>query len=543
VASNTDTSAATEAREEGRFGGSVPLTVLAGLVAVSVLLPLLWIPLAGARVGVDGALDLLVRPTTVEVVVNSALMTATVTALSVVLAVPLAYLTVRTDLPFRRFFSVALAMPLVIPSYIGAFAFVSAFGPRGTLQDVLAPLGVETIPTIYGLGGSTLVITLYTYPYVFITTRAALKSLDTRLVEAARSLGHSRWGAFRRVTVAQIRPAVAAGALLVALYALSDFGTPAIMRYDVFTRVIYVEYNTFGRNMAALLSLLLVVGTAGILGAEQYVRGEGRLSTSRGHGDASSRVRLGRWRWVAVLPCLAVSGLALLVPLGVLGLWLARTAGTTATGLAFQPSYALNSVAIALAAALAATVLGLPIAHLSARDDSRLSDLFERASYVGYAVPGVVVGLALVFLGARFGGSLYQVGLLAFPLLVFGYVVRFLPQAVGSTRASILRVSPALPEAARTLGRSRLGAFRSVTLPLIAPGQVGGAALVFLTTMKELPVTLVLRPAGFETLVTQVWQATQAGYYGQAAMPALVLLVVSALSMLVLLSMEGYDVK
>jgi len=542
VASNTDTQAATEAREESRFGGSTPLTVLAGLVAVSVLLPLLWIPLAGARVGVDGALELLVRPTTVEVLVNSALMTASVTIMSVVLAVPLAYLTVRTDLPFRRFLSVALAMPLVVPSYIGAFAFVSAFGPRGTLQGVLAPLGIESIPTIYGLGGSTLVITLYTYPYVFITTRAALQSLDTRLVEAARTLGHSRWQAFRRVTVAQIRPAVAAGALLVALYALSDFGTPAIMRYDVFTRVIYVEYTTFGRNMAALLSLLLVVATAGILAAEQYVRGEGRLSTARGHGDASSRVRLGRWRWVAVLPCLAVSGLALVVPLGVLGLWLVRTTDAT-SGLAFQPSYALNSVAIALAAALVATLLGLPIAHLSARDDSRPSDLFERASYVGYAVPGVVVGLALVFLGARFGGRFYQAGLLAFPLLVFGYVVRFLPQAVGSTRASILRVSPALPEAARTLGRSRLGAFRSVTLPLIAPGQIGGAALVFLTTMKELPVTLVLRPAGFETLVTQVWQATQAGYYGQAAVPALVLLVVSALSMLVLLSMEGYDVK
>ena len=203
-----------------------------------------------------------------------------------------------------------------------------------------------------------------------------------------------------------------------------------------------------------------------------------------------------------------------------------------------------TTLAIVLTFSVLAALAALPIAHLSAREGGNLPTLFERASYVGYAVPGVVIAIALVSLGSQTPilGSLYGSAVLAFPLLLFAYVVRFLPQAVGSTRASILRVSPALPEAARSLGRSPLGAFRSVTLPLIAPGQVGGAALVFLTTMKELPATLLLRPLGFETFVTYIWQVQEQGYYGQAAVPALILVAVSALSMLIILKGDQYDV-
>jgi iron(III) transport system permease protein len=544
MAGSTEQPTVADEPEESSGLAAWGLYPVAAAVAVLVLLPLSWLAIATARVGPTGAADLLARPRTLQVVVNSVLMTTLVTGLSLLIGVPLAYLTVRTDLPGRRLWTVALSLPLVIPSYIGAFAFVSAFAPKGEVQSVLSPLGIDAIPGLYGLGGATVVITLYTYPYVFITTRAALKSMDTTLVEAARTLRHTRLQAFRRVTLPQIKPAVTAGALLVALYALSDFGTPAILRYDVFTREIYTEFTSFGggRNSAAMLSLVLVALTLVILAIERRASDDG-VSTSRGHtGVRNNRVSLGRWRWVAVLPCALVSGVALVVPLSILTLWLVR-GKQLSTGLTFQLGFVWNSVGIAAVAALVAALVGLPIAHLSARDDSLPAQLFERASYVGYAVPGIVLGLAIVFLGARFGGDFYQSGLLAFPLLVFAYVVRFLPQAVGSTRASILRVSPSLPEAARSLGKSRLAAFRSVTFPLIAPGQIGGAALVFLTVMKELPATLMLKPSGFETLVTFIWRAERATAYGRAAVPALILLVVSSLSMLVLLSMEGYHVE
>ena len=511
------------------------LTALCGVIAVALVFPLAWLFVEVVTVDPGRARELAFSAGTADVLLNSLLLMIGVTACSILLGVPLAYLTVRTDLPFRRFWSIATALPLVVPSYVGAFAFVSAFGPQGEFQRLLAPLGVERLPEIYGLEGTVLILTLYTYPYVYITARASLKSMDTTLIDAARTLEHDRWETFRRVTVPQIRPAVAAGALLSGLYVLADFGTPAIMRYDVFTRVIFVEFGTFGRDTAILLSLQLVAVTVFILWLEARVRGEERTTAG---GRSRAPVELGRWRYPAVAPVAAVAGLALVVPVAILVSWLGASSGATQP-LAFRWSYAFNSVTVSAAAAAVAVVAAVPVAYLSARYGGQLADAFERISYVGYAVPGVVLGLALVFFGSSYATPVYQ----TLYLLVFAYVIRFLPQSVGSLRASFLSVDPELPEAARTLGQSSAGAFRHVTLPLVAPGLFGGAALVFLTTMKELPATLLLRPSGFTTLVTHIWTAYESGYFGQAAIPALVLLLVSGLSMLVILRQEGYDVQ
>ena len=529
---------ATARRREGD-GFGVGATVASGLVAALLLVPVAWLVQAALSVGPARAVGILTRADTVRVLVDSVALVAVVTAASVAVGVPLAYLTVRTDLPFRRLTTVLVSLPLVVPSYIGAFAFVAAFGPRGALRRLLAPLGVERLPEIYGFEGAALVLTLYTYPYVYITTRAALRALDTRLVDAARTLGEGPVTAFRRVTWPRVRPAVAAGALLVALYALADFGTPAIMQFDAFTRVIYVDFTAYRQDRAALLSLQLLAATVLILGLESLVRSDQPVHVAGGGGRAGGAVRLGRLRWVAFAGALTVPLLALGAPLAVLLTWFVREPAPAGGSLATGPEVVVNSVGVAGAAALAATVVAVPVAYASATRGSRVAALFERVSYLGYAVPGVVLGLSLVYLGVEVLTPVYQtVG-----LLVVAYVVRFLPQAVGSIRAAVLQVDPALPEAARTLGRTSVGAFRSVTLPLVAPGVVGGAALVFLTTMKELPATLLLRPTGFSTLVTRVWTAHSDGYFGAAVVPALVLLVVSGLSMLVILSREGYDVR
>jgi iron(III) transport system permease protein len=506
--------------EDDRFG--VAATLASGVVAALLLVPAVWLVRTAAGVGLDESVAILVRPDTVQVLVDSLALVSVVTVASIAVGVPLAYLTVRTDMPYRRATTVLVSLPLVVPSYIGAFAFVAAFGPRGALRRALAPLGVERLPEIYGFAGAAL-----------------LRALDARLVDAARTLGEGPTSAFRRVTWPRVRPAVAAGALLVALYALADFGTPAIMQFDAFTRVIYVDFTAYRQDRAALLSLQLLAATLLILGLESLVRNDQPVHAGGAAGRAGQRVRLGRWKWVALAGSLLVPVLALGVPLGVLLTWFVREAAPAGGALATTPRVVANSVGVAGAAALAATLVAVPIAYASATRDSRLAGLFERVSYLGYAVPGVVLGLALVYLGVQVLTPIYQtVG-----LLVVAYVVRFLPQAVGSIRAAVLQVDPALPEAARTLGRSSVGAFRAVTLPLVAPGVVGGSALVFLTTMKELPATLLLRPAGFSTLVTRVWTAHSDGYFGAAVVPALVLLVVSGLSMLVIVSQEGYDVR
>ena len=510
------------------------LMVLSGAIATAMVFPLLWLVIEAMRVDPGRASELLFSVGTLDVLLNSVLLMGGVTACSVLLGVPLAYLTVRTDLPFRRFWSVTVALPLVIPSYVGAFAFVSAFGPRGEFHDLLAPLGIERLPEIYGLPGAVFVITLYTYPYVYLTTRAALLSFDTELIDAARTLNHGRWESFRRVTLPQVRPAIAAGGLLTALYAVSDFGTPAIMRLSVFTRQIYVEYNAFGRDYAALLSLQLLGVVLVVLALEWAVRSE---ATVRGSDAdrAGSRIRLGGWRWPATLLPAAVTATALAVPVWILLLWLVRADFNRRPSLAFEWIQVLNSVSIAAAAALVAALAAIPIAYFAATNGSTLATLFERATYVGFAVPGIVLALALVYFGAGYLPWLYQ----TLPLLMFAYVIRFLPQAVGSTRTSILQVDPKVVEAGRTLGESPLGAFRRITFPLTRSGIVAGAALVFLTTMKELPVTLILRPSGFETIVTQIWRAQKNAFYQYAAVPALILLLISGLSMVVLLSQEG----
>ena len=530
--------AAPVARSEGGSdAATIPGRLLAAAavaVAVAVLSPVLWLLARAAEIGVADAIALAASAAALGVLANSLVLVAVVTAGAVAIGVTLAVLTVQTDLPLGRLWTVTAALPLVVPSYIGAFAYFSAFGPRGELADLLAPLGLA-IPTIRGLPGTALVLTLFVYPYVFLTTRAALLSFDATQLEAARTLDHGYRAAFRRVVLPQIAPGVLSGALLVALYTLSDFGTPAIMQYDVFTRVIYVELGAFGQARATVLALELLAVTAVVLALESRVGG------ARGHAAAASRdavVELGVYRWPATAVPALVATFTLVVPVGVLGVWLLRSGPAYAGGgIAFEWAYGWNSVLVSVAAAAATVVVALPVAYYAGRSDSTVARLAERSTYVGYAMPGIVLGLALVFFGTRYAPGLYR----TLPLLVFAYVVRFLPQAVGTTRSSVLGVDADLVGAARVLGEGPGGAFRRVTLPLIAPGVLAGAMLVFLTTMKELPATLILHPTGFTTLVTYVWRVQEAGYYGQAAVPALVLVAVSGLSMVVLLWAEGTD--
>jgi iron(III) transport system permease protein len=171
-----------------------------------------------------------------------------------------------------------------------------------------------------------------------------------------------------------------------------------------------------------------------------------------------------------------------------------------------------------------AVAAALPVALLAVRYPAGWTRSLERLSYASNALPGIVIALSLVFFAARYAGVVYQ----TLALLVFAYLVRFFPLAVASTHSTLLRVDPRLEEAARGLGKSPRGAFATVTAPLLAPGLLAGAALVFLSTMKELPATLLLAPIGFETLAVEVWTATTVGAYSSAALPALLLVLLSA---------------
>ncbi len=511
---------------------SAALAISSAIVALLVISPMLWLLLRATEVEPSRAYSLIVSGRTAWVTINSIVLMALVTLFSIILGVPLAVLTTRTDLPYPRFWTVVAALPLVIPSYIGAIAFVGMFGSGGEVDTLFG----TTLPAVDGLSGAIFIITLYTYPYVFLTARAALLSMDSSIVDAARTLNAGPLEAFRRVTFPQIRPGIAAGALLAGLYAISDFGTPAFMGANVFTSRIYWETTGFGREYAALLALQLVAIVAIVLVIEA---GIGRDEDTTGGGGEGSTIRLGYWKWPAMGFVSLLGALTLVVPVAIFTRWLLYSEGDRIPAYEFQWEFAYNSVHLALLAALVACAFALPVAYYSGRSNSLVSRILERATYVGFAVPGVVIGLALVFMGNRLVPSLYRQGIW---LLVFAYVVRFLPQVVGTVRSSVLQVDDKTIEAARTLNAGPLEAFRRVTLPLIMPGVIAGGVLVFLTTMKELPVTLMLRPIGMETLVSIIWNAQDAIAYRYAAIPSLLLIFISGLSMLILLRQEGNNV-
>jgi iron(III) transport system permease protein len=515
--------------------GVLVLKVVAGLIALAMILPLLYLFLRASSVGWASAYALLVRPQTLQIVWNSLILALLVTSISFVISLPLAWLTVSTDLPGQRWWSVLCALPLVFPSYVGSYSLVAMMGPRGMLQGWLEPFGVDRLPSIYGLFGATWALAIFTYPYLFLSIRAGLRNLDPALEEASRSLGYSPWRTFWRVTLPNLRPSIAGGALLVALYVLSDFGAVSLLRFNSFTRAIYVQYgSSFDRSLASMLALVLVVISLVLLVAVQRMQGVARYHRINiGSSRRKQPVILGAWRWPALLLCSTVVIASLVLPASVVTYWLIR--GLTA-GESLVPLWSalLNSVRAAGLAAVTAAVLALPIAYLLVRFPGRYSTWVYNLAYIGNGLPGIVIALSLVFFGANYAPFLYQ----TLAMLIFAYIVRFLPEVTGTLRAGLLQISPRLEEAARTLGYSRRQAIRRVTLPLLQPGIWAGVALVFLSTIKELPATLLLGPTGFSTLATQIWSATSEAFFTRAAAPALILLVVSALSIVLILRQE-----
>ena len=496
-----------------------PLLLAGAALAVAVaLIPLVYLAVRTSEAGAGRlAAELLTRRTGV-LAARSLALAGAVTTGCVVLGVASAFLVTRTDVPGRRAFGVLAALPLAVPTYVAAFAWTS------------------TVDGFEGFWPAALVLVLCSYPYVFLPVAAALAGADPAQEEVSRSLGRGAWRTFTGVTLRQVRPAIAAGSLLVALYVLSDFGAVSIVRVDTFTRAVFTAFNLgFDRTGALVLSTALVVLTVLLLAGEGMTRRRGARYSRLGGGTRRPRpTRLGAPRWAAAGLLGAVALLALGVPAASLARWLG--AGVSRPGsLAQVVTAAGSSLSVSLAGAALTMLLALPVGLYVARAPGRVARALERLTYLSHALPGLVIGLSLVFFGITVAYPLYQ----TVWLLALAYAALFLPLAVGAVAAAAAQSPPALEEVARSLGRRPLSVFRTVTLPLTLPGIGAGAALAFLTCMKELPATLLLRPTGMETLATRLWSHTAVAEYAAAAPYAALLVGLSAVPTWVLAARTG----
>ena len=501
--------------ERKRYRAPSWLVVLALATVTVVSIPLLYLVVRVWGLPLENVVAIFQRPRVGELAWNTISLSVAVTATALVLGTAIAAVITRIRVGIPKTWLLLSALPLAVPSYLASYGWL-----------VISP----------GLNGffpSYLLLTAVTVPYVILPVAAALRGTSADAESVARTLGQGPIRAFTMVTWPQVRPAAIAGALLVFLYTVSDFGLVAMLRFQTLTWGIQQAYAaSFDRSQAAVLALLLVVIALVVVAAERRVRGQVARSVGT-HMPLESVSTPLRILTVGLIASPIVIGVV--VPLVGMGIRLFQAETLQAIDYPRLFLATANTVGVSAVAAVFALALALPLAALAARYSSRFVGMLETLGYLSHALPGIVVGLSLVFLSLAVVPSLYQ----TVAVLVFAYAVLFMPKALGTARASIESVSPGLVDVARTLGASPFQAWRRVTLPLALPGLGIGALLVAITTMKELPATLLLRPTGFDTLATELWSKTTAAEFGVAAPYAALLVLIAAIPAMILSGVRG----
>jgi len=528
VASTADAGLGGSRRGRLTGGASPTLVGVCGVVGLLFAAPLLYLVRENLA-GSEDLVDLYTSARTLEPLRNTLVLAVATAASASVVGTALAWLTTRSDLPLRRFWAAVTPLPLVFPSFVGALGLMAALSPGGLLESPLGWVGVDpTRPE--GFWGAWLVLTLFTTPYVLLPVAARLVSLPPSLEESARLLGRGPWAVFRTVVLPQLRSSILAGALLVFLYAVSDFGVVVLLRFDTLTRAIHTN-RLFNADRSAALSLLLAVVALAVVAAERTVSRQAR-DVDGVRTKQPLRVPLGRGRWPAFGLVVVWTALALGGPLASLGLWAWRgLAGQgsdlsgAGEGLGGLRTPAGNTAAIGMVTALVAVAVVLPLAYLSARHRAAAGDAANGLVAAGFALPGLVVALAVVSFALDLPESwgLYE----SFTLLVFAYVVHLGAQSLRAAQVAVAAVPRRLDESARMLGAGRVRRFGTIELPLMVPGLAAGAGLVLLSTMKELPITLLVAPTGFETLSTRIWADAESGFLAEAGLASIVLVALS----------------
>ncbi len=470
----------------------------------------------------------LVSTILVELLRNTLWLALGVAAGTGLLGVSLAWLTAACEFPGRRFFDWALMLPLAIPAYVTGFVMIGLLDFAGPLQSRLRGwLGPEHVwfPKIRSLGGVILVMTLALYPYVYLLARNAFLTQGTRFIEIAQSLGHGRWRAFFRVALPMARPWIAGGLALALMETLADFGTVATFNYDTFTTAIYKSwFGLFSLPAASQLASLLVLLIFAVLAIEQRFRIRSRYTRFPWKGAPEGRSPLrGAQKWFAAVYALLVLLVAFAVPVIQLSIWTAEVFPRDFDLRYFR--FAANSILLGLVAALLAGACALILVFANRMHNSRWMRIIIRIATLGYALPGVVLAVGIFIPLAALDGWLR--GWIPGPLLtgtllamLLGYLIRFLAVAHSPLSSAMQRVAPTIEEAARSLGVSGFSMLRRIHLPSLRGGLLTALILVFVDVLKEMPITLMTRPFGWDTLAVRIFEMTSEGEWERAALPA-----------------------
>ena len=460
-----------------------------------------------------------------DLLLNTMLLFIFVVISSLILGLSISIILVRFNIPGSKILFTLSVLPLVIPSYIGALTYVSAFSPKGLFVQLFSWLGINEIAGIDGFFGSWLVLTLFTYPYVVLICSSALRNLDSTVEDAARSLGKNRFNVYTQVVIPRLKKPIIFSGLLVGLYVISDFGAVSLMRYSTLTKAIYsyYEFNINGDPVIFYSSILIVLAL--LISFIQRGSEEARSAKVSGTPKISEKTNLSPRSKVLIYTFLSLvifSGLIL--PISVLSYWLIRglSAGNSVRAVF---GGVVGSLSVSLLAALFSVIVSTPIIIMVSQYRSKFGNVLERIMLALYGLPHISVGVAILFITIKIFPSIYQ----SFTALIISYLIVFLPQAIGAGQASMEQVKSNYLDASAGLGMSKLKSFYRITLPLIYRGLFAGGALVFLSTMKELPQTLLLRPTGLNTMAIDIWSYASEGLFTQAAFSSFILLAISAI--------------
>jgi iron(III) transport system permease protein len=404
------------------------LVIIGAATAAFMALPIGFVIWRSMQAGADRWLSLLDYRIPF-LLMNTLQITFTTTLFAIVIGVSLAWLVYRCDTPGRGIWQWLFALPLMLPPYVGAVSYIMVFGPAGWIRDVTGSVPFN----IYSFWGTLLVLTLFKFPYVFLICGAAIRGMNRSYEDTARSLGLNNWELFWKVNFPFLRPAIGAGAILTALCVLSEFGVIAIMRYNTFTTAIFYQMESYDRLSASVLSMVLMVLTLLFLWLESLNRRKQKYYQTSGTYTPLDLIKLGKWKALSILWISLILFASVVLPIGILIYWSVYGLSQGALDSSFW-NYTLNSIKVAGIAAIASMILALPLIYLKSRYPSVLSSLFYKLSTSGYALPGVVVALGLIYLINSYLPWLYN----TFFVIAIAYLVRFLPQALQYGDASLI---------------------------------------------------------------------------------------------------------